>query len=90
MEQKVTHSDSIYKPGNSNSDNPKVKKIIFGKDVPTHSEIVEIYMDEVIKRAKGNRVIISQLSGLKSKDFSLLMKKINKKKKNLMTGKSDG
>lgn len=69
---------------NSVSSNDKISahnKIIFRSAIPTFSEMEAIYMDEILKRAKGDRSIAARLAGLKKNTFSSRLKKIRKQEK---------
>lgn len=80
MGQKSTQYDSFPDSGNSIGDIAKQKRVIFGDELPTYPEMEAIYLNEVVKRSKHEKAIMSRLSGLKEKDFLLRLKKINKKK----------
>lgn len=80
MEKKPTQANSFFESGKSTNGTAKQQKATFGENLPTYSEMEEIYFNEVRRRSNHEKVTMMRLSGLKEKDFVLRLKKINKKK----------
>jgi DNA-binding NtrC family response regulator len=71
---------------------PVKKKIIFGMELPTFPEMELLYMEEVVKRAKGDRTEAARLADLNIRVFINRLKRIKKagKKKIAKNNKADG
>lgn len=51
------------------------KKVNFAKSLPTITELEEIYIKEVMKRAEGNQSMAARLAGMSRKAFAYRLKK---------------
>lgn len=71
---------------------PVQKEIVFGEELPTFTEMEILYVNEVMKRTKGDRTKAAKLAGLTIKTFINRLRKINKtvRKKREKNSRGDG